>query len=143
MALNVKKEGCMKRMVWAIALLACTVIPASAGNNNNQFQNWQHNRQFDKQYGNQYNQYNQYNYKYKNNNNYNGWQVGGAFLGGMLLGGVLNNDRGYYAPPPAYQEPYPQPYQPVAPRWAGPRYCESMLYYDQWGNLVQARDCYR
>ena len=133
----------MKRMIVAIALLVCTAVPAAAGNNNNnQFNNWQHNRQYNNNYGNQYNQFNQYNYKYKNNsNNYNGWQAGAAVLGGMLVGGLLNDNRGYYAPPPPAYQPYPQPYQ--AGPLAGPRYCESMLYYDEWGNLVQSRNCYR
>lgn len=119
----------MKRIIGAIALLACTALPAAADGNynrNNQFHNWQHNRQY---------------YKH-HNNNYNGWELGGAFVGGLIIGNMLN-DRpgGYYVPPPAYHQPYPQYRNP--PVWAGPRYCETMTYYDAWGNLVRARNCYR
>ncbi len=126
----------MKRIVGAIALLACMVVPAAAdgyyNNRNNQFQNWEHNRQYYKHHKHR-----------KNNNNYNGWELGGAFVGGLIIGNMLDDQpNGYYVPPPAYADPYPQTYRP-APRWAGPRYCESMLYYDAWGNLVQSRDCYR
>ncbi len=92
-----------------------------------------------------YEGYNGYHYNHKhrkhNHNNNNDWATAGAFLGGIIIGGML--DRRYEPQPYAYQQPYPQPHYQPAPRWAGPRYCESMLYYDAWGNLVQSRDCYR
>lgn len=84
---------------------------------------------------------------------FNGWELGGAFVGGLIIGDMLNNNHRhrYYAPPPVYYQPYPQqyyqpyhrPHQHGAPRWAGPRYCETMLYYDAWGNLVRSKNCYR
>ena len=55
----------MKKILAAAVSLVVFCSPALAGkkNNNNQFENWQHNREYTETYN-----YN-YNYKYKNNNN--------------------------------------------------------------------------
>ena len=93
----------MKKILIAAAILAVTCSPALAGNKNNQFKNWEHNRQYNETYNYNYN----YNYKYKNNNNNDALIAGiGGFIGGFILG---NMDNGYGAPPvyvpPAYVVP--------------------------------------
>lgn len=93
----------MKKILAAAVSLVVLCSPALAGkkNNNNQFENWQHNREYTETYN--------YNYKYKNNNNNNNdaaWAAVGGFIGGLVLGNMGN---GYDAPPayvpPAYVVP--------------------------------------
>lgn len=95
----------MKKILAAAVSLVVFCSPALAGkkNNNNQFENWQHNRQYEETYNYNYN----YNYKYKNNNNNDAaWAAVGGFIGGFVLGNMGN---GYEAPPayvpPAYVVP--------------------------------------
>lgn len=92
----------MKKILIAAAILAVTCSPALAGkkNNNNQFENWQHNREFNETYNYNYN----YNYKYKNNNNNDALIAGvGGFIGGFILGNMGNGYEPYV--PPAYVVP--------------------------------------
>lgn len=123
------KGRTMKSLIAGVMLMtAVTTLPAAADQYLYEGYNGYH--------------YNHKHRKHNHNNNNNDWNAAGAFVGGIIIGGML--DRRYDPYPYAYQQPYPQPrYQQPAPRWAGPRYCESMLYYDAWGNLVQSRDCYR
>lgn len=89
----------MKKILIAIAALTVSCSPALAGKKNNQFENWQHNRQYEETYNYNYN----YNYKYKNNNNNDAaaWAAVGGFIGGFVLGNMGNG----YEPAPVYVPP--------------------------------------
>lgn len=137
----------MKRMLGLIASLAliASITPVLAdgyngyNNKNNQFQNWQNNKQ-----KRHYKYYKDRKHHNNNNNDYDAWQIGGAFVGGLILGDILGNQP--YAPP-AYGYGYevgPQPYyQSPPPVWAAPRYCGPEYRYDEWGRIVQTYGCYR
>lgn len=87
----------MKKIIACILALAFVATPAVAGNKNNQFKNWKHNRQYDNTYNYNYN----YTYKYKNKNNNNeAWAAVGGFLGGLVIGGALAGPEVYAAPTP-------------------------------------------
>lgn len=72
-------------------------------------------------------------HKHQHQDDHDSWQLEGEFEGGFI-DNTLNDRRYLHGYPRAYQK---------APRWAGPRYCESILYYDSWGNLVREKRCYR
>ena len=109
----------------AVALsLLCTPALAGKKNNNNQFENWQHNRQYNETYNYNYN----YNYKYKNGNNNDAWVAGvGGFLGGLIIGGALNQ------PPPGYYAA-PTPQQFCGTQWES----RWNAVYQQWEKIPYA-----
>ncbi len=98
----------MSKLLIAVSFLALLVQPALAGNNNNQFENWQKNRNHQQPPGDHlppppnggtwnYN----YTYKYKNNN---GDWYQNPYLWGSVAGAVGQLLR----PPPQYgAPPYP------------------------------------
>ena len=81
---------------------------------------------------------------YRGNYYGNGWNYAGAFLGGALIGGVINSALSQPQPVYGGYNPYAPPvFVTPPPVYVVPQQvCEQKLVTNQYGNNVVATVCY-